>query len=661
MAEVYDPSDPYGSSGIEDPSNTGAFLDWQTAISLGLVSGYPGYDPSNPFDTAYDPNNILSTGTLTGGFVYGPGSIEAGLVPVGFGGQGIAPYPGPAVEQNYGPEAAIGSGFDSGHGSLDPNVNPTQYPGSQFPNIGIGIPGIIGIGAGGVMTGGLLDLIGGGGGGTTVGPGAGGPQGDPNAVLPLPGVYGGPSATVGPGLGGEQSDPNAILPLPGIYSDSGATVGPGLGGDTPTGPATIVPPPTTNPTTPPNVPGENPQPNTIYAPLWNAFNPGTNMPPAMGPTGAPQPTQLPLDPTTAQPPLNRNYYNEGAQGLYDLQRLGPGMLNLYGQMAGGYAQSDFDRYQSLLGGLGQANQTLSGMAADQTRYANTALRSGNLQDVNTYGQQALALRQQANQELYGNLNRLDAAAGQQAGAGGQNFLNALLGQGGLQPSSIQTTLEQQAAQGLAQGRGLSADDVRMAQQAAREGSAARGRLGDQSSIAAEVLNRDALARQRENERRAFAQSVDQAGFGQRAAGLQGNIGLGQAVGGMDLARQQQSFNQLLGATQARTANAFDPFGTILGAQYGMQTSNVGNNQQLFNNATGFSSGAYGNQYVQNAYSPYNNYAADVYGSNFNAANARQIASNNSAAAADAAQQALLGNALGSLFKTGVQTGWRFGF
>jgi len=129
----------------------------------------------------------------------------------------------------------------------------------------------------------------------------------------------------------------------------------------------------------------------------------------------------------------------------------------------------------------------------------------------------------------------------------------------------------------------------------------------------------------------------------------------------DLARQQQGYNQAFGAAQMRSANAFDPFATLLGQQYGMQTSNVGNNQQLFNQGTGFSSGAFGNQYVQQAFNPYNNYAADVYGSNFNAANARQIANSNNSAASDAAKQALLGQALGSLFRTGVQTNWRFGF
>ena len=679
MAEVYDPSNPYGGW-VEDPSDTGAqmwdpyFYGWDPNYFAGLDASNPftSVDASNPYDTA--PTGVYLGGTLTGDLGTNPFGTSFGDTT----GMSIDPYAGPTGENNGLPTTF--PGFEE---LLQ--QRPTQYPGSQWPNIAIGIPGIIGIGAGGIVTGGLLDLLGGDGGdgsyggiqqsggggiaplpgdygdsGATVGPGAGGQEQTPTqgTVYPLPGDYG-DGASVGPGEGGGQGNPNTIYPLPGVYEDSGATVTPNE--SSPTDAGTIVP---VTPTPPPNVPGENPQPNVIVPTL-----PGTYTGPVAGPVaggGGTGSTPPPATTGTTFDPINRNYYAEGRQGVIDLSTLAPYMAALYSGTAQQYGESDFARYNQLLGGgvtsqLGIANRSLSDIAAAQTAYANQQLRQGNLGDVGANLQTALGYRQQANPELYAGLNRLDAAAGQQAGQGGSDFLTSLLGGGGLKPGGIQTTLEEQAQQGLALGRNLSAEDIRMSQQAAREAGAARGRLADSSTMAAEILNRDAISRQRENERRAFAQSVDQAGFAQRAAAQQGNIGLGQAVGGMDLARQQQAYNQLMGAAQMRSANAFDPFATLLGAQYGMQSSNVGTNQQLFGQGTGFSSGAFGNQYVQNAFNPYNNYAADVYGSNFNAANARQIASSNNAAAAAAAQQALIGSALGSLFKTGVETNWRFGF
>jgi hypothetical protein len=92
----------------------------------------------------------------------------------------------------------------------------------------------------------------------------------------------------------------------------------------------------------------------------------------------------------------------------------------------------------------------------------------------------------------------------------------------------------------------------------------------------------------------------------------------------------------------------------------MNTQNVGTNQALFGQGSGFSSGGFSNQFTQQMINPYNPYAADVYGTNVNAANAMQIANSNNSAARAAAEQALLGQALGSLFQTGVSTGWKFG-
>jgi hypothetical protein len=79
----------------------------------------------------------------------------------------------------------------------------------------------------------------------------------------------------------------------------------------------------------------------------------------------------------------------------------------------------------------------------------------------------------------------------------------------------------------------------------------------------------------------------------------------------------------------------------------MQTSNVGLNQALFGQGTGFSSGALSNQFVQGLLNPYSSYAADVYGSNFNAANARAIAEANANAAAQGADARLIGGLAGA--------------
>jgi hypothetical protein len=120
--------------------------------------------------------------------------------------------------------------------------------------------------------------------------------------------------------------------------------------------------------------------------------------------------------------------------------------------------------------------------------------------------------------------------------------------GGVGPSSIQQTLEGQASQGLALGRSLSDEDKRMGQQAAREAWSARGLVNSNGAIADEVLNRDAISRQRENERRGFAQSVDQQGFTQRQQGLGAALGLSntaQGYAGLGLQAQQANLGAQL--------------------------------------------------------------------------------------------------------------------
>lgn len=75
-------------------------------------------------------------------------------------------------------------------------------------------------------------------------------------------------------------------------------------------------------------------------------------------------------------------------------------------------------------------------------------------------------------------------------------------------SNIQKTLEKQAAEELALGGTLTAEEERTAQQAARTASSAAGRTLGNLNMAQEVLGTDAASTAREAQRRTFAQGVD---------------------------------------------------------------------------------------------------------------------------------------------------------
>jgi len=293
---------------------------------------------------------------------------------------------------------------------------------------------------------------------------------------------------------------------------------------------------------------------------------------------------------------NRNYYNEGSQSLTDLQRLMPQIAALYGQTAQNVTTSDTNRLRGSVGDMSSINYGLTDMAAQQTAMANSALRAGNIADAQKYAQQALDLRKQSNPELYAGLSQFQNTAGNQVTSDLARLQQAQTGQ-------------------------LSAEDARNAQQAAREAYAARGLVMGKGAIGAEIMNRDALSRQRQNEART-------------------NLGT--------------SMGQLYQGIGAQTANVFDPMAAVLGQQYGMQTQNVGSNQNLFNQAAGLSSGAYGNQYAQQMTNPFNPYAQDVYNTNFNAASAQNIAGMNNAAAIEAAR--LSGNATTGAANTALWAG-----
>ena len=490
---------------------------------------------------------------------------------------------------------------------MGPN-NPTIYPpgGVLGSGVDVGIPGLVSVGGLLGAGGGLLGLggdMGGlfGGGGGSGGGGVSGPpsQGNPAPVIPPVNPF--PSqpaqqndtltAPLPTGSGGltaitnqQQNQPPVTVPpiIP--------TIGGGGQNNENTPPVTIPVTPAT-PTTPttPTVPTV---PIVPTVPSGGGSTPTT-------PT-TPVPTTLPL-------PLDRNYYREGSQTNQDNSSLLPGILQNYAANSGGFGQADMNNYAGLLASLGLTNAQLTGFANQQTASGNTALRTGNVQDAQNLGGQALGVLQQLNPNMYGALNRTNTAAGTTG-----------------QPSDIQTMLEQQAREGLALGGQLSPEDIRRSQQAAREAWSARGLVNSTGAVADEVLNRDALARQRLAERQALASAVDQQGFSQRQQGFGNQI--------------QNSLLQMQGA--------FNPFQTITSAN----TTNQGSNQQLFSQGAGFSSGAFGNQNVNQLVNPFSPYAQDVFNSNFNAGNARYISAGNNAAAMAGARDAATGDIANSFLR-----------
>jgi len=269
-----------------------------------------------------------------------------------------------------------------------------------------------------------------------------------------------------------------------------------------------------------------------------------------------------------------------------MRQIAGSTLGSYGQLSGQPGQADIGNFRGLIGSMAGYNPELTGIANQQTIESQRALRDANIADVQRLQQQAMEAQRLANPELYSALGSYQGAA----------------------QGMLATDLQR-----LQGGGRLNAEEIRFAQQAAREAGAARGREMDQSTVSAEVLNRDALMRAREAQSRA-------------------NV--------------QQSMQNVYGGIGAAQAATFNPFETLLGQQYGMQTSNVGLNQALFGQGTGFSSGGLSNQFVQSQINPYSPYAQDVYEGNFNAANARAISQAMANAAAQGANQQLIGNLAG---------------
>lgn len=199
----------------------------------------------------------------------------------------------------------------------------------------------------------------------------------------------------------------------------------------------------------------------------------------------------------------------------------------------------------------------------------------------------------------------------QAGPGNAllDYLNAAAG-----PSDIRTELERQALEELQAGGNLTASEQRGVQQGARAAYSDRGLVMSNPAIADEFLQRDLYSRQRQNERRGFA-------VGARQLGLQEDqFGLG--VQGANEANAGNWRNFLISGSQAQ----LNPL-----LQYGMQRASIRPETLAGFGGAGMSPGqalapinstapTVGS--AANAMSPLYGYAADVYGTNFNAAESR---------------------------------------
>jgi hypothetical protein len=259
-----------------------------------------------------------------------------------------------------------------------------------------------------------------------------------------------------------------------------------------------------------------------------------------------------------------------------------------------YARADWGsnsgdtKYNSGTGWL-DLNDQLTAYANKQSAASNTAQRQADLADVERFAPQVREQIKASNPELYANLSKLDAQAGV-----------------GIGSSDIQKALEQQARDELALGRKLSSEDIRMSQQASRAAFASRGLNSGNASIADEILNQQQVSDQRLAQRRAFAQSVDQVGYGQR-------------VNEAEMGNRNTAL-----AAQARQATFIDPYQGVLGRQ----SANVGTNQGI----AGASFGITGqNSSIRGNFDPMNSYAQDLYNTNYNAKAAANISTANNKA------------------------------
>jgi hypothetical protein len=138
-------------------------------------------------------------------------------------------------------------------------------------------------------------------------------------------------------------------------------------------------------------------------------------------------------------------------------------------------------------------------------------------------------------------------------------------------AGLYNTMAQQAADGLASGRNLSAQEQRMAQGSARAAMASRGMQMGNQAIAAEVLNSYNFANAREDRAREFANKVYGVG--------QNNAAQAMSMYGQPLMAQMNAINPtgLLGQanaySQALGPKLFQPESQYNAGIYGANQSN----------------------------------------------------------------------------------------
>lgn len=213
-----------------------------------------------------------------------------------------------------------------------------------------------------------------------------------------------------------------------------------------------------------------------------------------------------------------------------------------------------------------------------------AIQEGLLQAERQYVPQ---WQQRQQEDLLGGVNSLQSLYGQIDTTGLQNRMAQQQGgvygnigvaarnayQQTLDPTTagLYSSLAGQAASGLASGRNLSDQEMRMAQGSARAAMAARGMQYGNQAIAAEVLNSYNLSNAREDRARAFAGQVYGIGQGnaQQAMSMYGQPLMNQigALSPIGMVGQAGQFNAGLGA------KLFQPESQYNAGIYGANQSN----------------------------------------------------------------------------------------
>jgi len=251
-----------------------------------------------------------------------------------------------------------------------------------------------------------------------------------------------------------------------------------------------------------------------------------------------------------------------------------------------------------VGILDEVNRIISGINA----YTNRSERVNDLMDVFALGPAYKQAIRESNPELYDILDKIQAKADN------------------LGPTDIEAELQRQAMQELSRGDRASEAELFDATQDARAGFAARGTFRSNPSAVAEVLNRYDVRKAMEDRRRNFAAST--------------NTAFREGMG------QDRAYE--LSAAGLRGAASFNPIAAVLGRGNSNNISSTG----IVNAAMGMGGGAAGNVNSGGLN------ANDVYDSNFNAANAANIANANNSAAAWGGLTSALGGIWGDYFSKG---------